>query len=47
MLIPSGLSYCALNLNWREVKENRQGDEIRMSSFICVNYCFIKDWINI
>ena len=22
MLIPSGLGYCALNLNWREVKEN-------------------------
>ena len=22
MMIPSGLGYCALNLNWREVDEN-------------------------
>ena len=22
MMIPSGLGYCALNLNWREVNEN-------------------------
>ena len=47
MMIPSGLGYCALNLNWCEVKENRQGDEIRMNIFICLNYCFIKEWINI
>ena len=47
MIIPSGLSYCALNLNWREVDENRQSDEIRMNIFICLNYCFIKEWINI
>ena len=42
-LIPSGLDYCALNLNWREVDENSQGDEIRMNIFICLNYCFIKE----
>ena len=47
MMIPSGLGYCALNLNWREVDENRQGDEIRLNIFIYLNYCFIKEWINI
>ena len=47
MLIPSGLGYCALNLNWREVNENIQVDEIRMNIFICLNYWFIKEWINI
>ena len=43
MMIPSGLGYCALNLNWREVDENRQGDEITMNIFICLNYYFIKE----
>ena len=45
-MIPSGLGYCALNLNWCEVDENRPGDEIGMNIFICLNYCFIKDWVN-
>ena len=43
MMIPSGLGYCALNLNWREVEENSQADEIRMNIFIFLNYCFIKE----
>ena len=42
-LIPSGLGYCALNINWCEVEENSYSDEIRMNIFICLNYCFIKE----